>query len=168
MPQEATKTCAFTGHRPQGLPWGYNECSPLFEAARKRLQNELFRAVGLGYEKFLTGMAVGADQMLAALVIEMIKGGSEVELCAAIPCKTQPHRWIEPQKQRYWDILSMCSEITVLQEDYTPGCMQRRNRWMIDRSGMLIAMWNGSYTGGTAGTLRYAREKGLMLSIIDV
>ncbi len=168
MNSGAEVTCAFTGHRPQSLPWGYSEFAPSFLAARERLRRELCLAVGSGYKIFLTGMAVGADQMFASLVIELIDGGEEIELRAAVPCRTQASRWTEPQKARYWDILSRCSEIEVLQDEYSAGCMQRRNRWMVDRSGLLIALWNGSPSGGTAGTLRYAREKGLRLSIVNV
>ncbi len=42
----------------------------------------------------------------------------------------------------------------------TPGCMQRRNRYMVDRSSLLIAVYDGIPQGGTLNTLSYAMGKG--------
>ncbi len=42
---------------------------------------------------------------------------------------------------------------------YTPQCMQERNRYMVDHANYILAVYNGSGKGGTAYTIRYAREK---------
>jgi len=48
---------------------------------------------------------------------------------------------------------------------YTRGCMQLRNRYMVDRADTLIAYVKRD-SGGSAYTKRYAIKKGL--TIIDV
>ena len=46
--------------------------------------------------------------------------------------------------------------------------MMRRNRYMVDRSSRLIAVYNGVPKGGTFQTLAYAMKKGLTIHTIDL
>ena len=48
----------------------------------------------------------------------------------------------------------------MVQDHYSPGCMQRRNRYMVDHSALLIAVYNGQ-AGGTRQTLEYAIARGV-------
>ena len=52
-----------------------------------------------------------------------------------------------------------------MQEAYTPGCMMRRNRYMVDASRILIAAFDGT-AGGTRYTVEYALRRGI--EIFDV
>ena len=54
------------------------------------------------------------------------------------------------------------------QHTYTPGCMNRRNRYMVDRSSLLIAVYDGIPQGGTLNTLSYAMGKGVRTVILPV
>ena len=58
-------------------------------------------------------------------------------------------------RSRWSALVVQCDKKTVLQEYYTPDCMLRRNRYMVDRSAMVIAVYDGS-NGGTRRTLEYA------------
>ena len=51
------------------------------------------------------------------------------------------------------------------QEQYYNGCFMERNRYMVEQSGRLIAVVNGT-KGGTAATLRYAEKQGLEIDLI--
>ena len=53
----------------------------------------------------------------------------------------------EAQKSRYRDILARCDYETMVQQSYTPGCMQRRNRYMVDHASLLIAVNDGARGG---------------------
>ena len=53
---------------------------------------------------------------------------------------------------------------TVLQS-YTPGCMQRRNRYMVDHASLLIAVNDGA-RGGTRSTIEYAFKRGV--NVLDI
>ena len=86
---------------------------------------------------------------------------------AAVPCDSQANSWPEEQKERYNAILSSCDTVTFVQHQYTPGCMLRRNRYMVDSSSVLLACFNGS-SGGTMNTLLYARRQGVKTIIIDI
>ena len=54
-----------------------------------------------------------------------------------------------------------------MQQNYTPGCMMRRNRYMVDRSNRLIALFDGNPGGGTCNTLLYAIREALEVIQLD-
>ena len=52
-------------------------------------------------------------------------------------------------------------------EDYYKGCMLERNRYLVDHSAKLLAVYNGERRGGTAMTVRYAKKIGREVFVID-
>ena len=54
---------------------------------------------------------------------------------------------------------------TLVSSAYTPECMMRRNRYMVDNAGTVLAVFNGS-PGGTFNSLRYA--VGLGRKIVEI
>ena len=88
-----------------------------------------------------------------------------ITLEAAIPCPSQADGWGERQQARYRDILSRCDYETMVQQSYTPGCMQRRNRYMVDHASLLIAVNDGA-RGGTRSTIEYAFKRGV--NVLDI
>lgn len=40
-----TKKCAFTGHRPQSLPFGFNEADERCIALKQKLRDEIIRQI---------------------------------------------------------------------------------------------------------------------------
>ena len=71
-------------------------------------------------------------------------------------------------QRRRMTLLDQCDLETVVQHTYTPGCMNRRNRYMVDRSSLLIAVYDGIPQGGTLNTLSYAMGKGVRTVILPV
>ena len=154
------KTCCFTGHRPRKLPFGSDETdercvklkNTLYAKARELIENE-------GVTKFISGLALGVDTFAAEAVLLLKEEFPEIILEAAIPCEDQPAFWKTSDRTRYYKIAERCDISTVLQKRYTNGCMQKRNRYMVDNSDIVIAVWDGS-SGGTELTVRYAEKTG--------
>ena len=159
---DKTTTCTFTGHRENKLPWRANES----DARCLRLKQRLYDAVEAvwhgGVRHYICGMANGCDFYFAEAVIALRAEHPEVTLEAAIPCEGQAARWTAAQRRRYERLVSECDYCTVVSKDYTPDCMLRRNRYMVDASGVLISAYNGS-PGGTRSTLLYAMRQGLQI-----
>lgn len=160
-------TCCFTGHRPQSLPYGYNEQDPQCIKLRMviwNLMNKLIKENLVTH--FISGMALGIDQMCAEMVIALRDKNPEVTLECAIPCEEQAVKWTEPQRDRYFWIAERCDKETLVQHHYDKDCMQKRNRYMVDSSEIVIAVWNGK-PSGTGNTVRYAQEKGKTILVIN-
>ncbi|MEG0825497.1 MAG: hypothetical protein RSG86_07105 [Oscillospiraceae bacterium] len=54
----------------------------------------------------------------------------------------------------------------MLQRAYIKGCMQNRNRYMVDSSQFVLAVWAGR-PGGTGSTVRYAQQQGRQIVCIN-
>ncbi len=164
---ERNARCCFTGRRPQHLPWGMREDDARCLRLKAELAARLDGLYEAGYREFICGMALGCDMYFAEAVLALREKHPDVRLEAAIPCGDQPERWNRAQRLRYNALLDRCDKVTVLQIRYTPDCMMRRNRYMVDRSSLLLACTDGQ-PGGTLNTVVYAMEQGLELVTVEI
>lgn len=162
------KSCCFTGHRPAKLPWGYDEENAACSKLKDELALWITKLIEFGVNKFYTGMAMGTDIWAAELVLAMKKKypDKNINLIAAIPYEGQTNKWSEDWKKRYTDILNQADKKVLLQKQYTRGCLHARNRYMVDNSSFIIAVFNGE-EGGTKYTIDYAKKQGLRIKILD-
>ena len=160
-------SCCFTGHRPAKLPWGTNENDPRCFDLKQELAARLQGVYEAGYRHFICGMAAGCDLYFAEAVLAMRREHPEVTLEAAIPCEGQADAWPQELRRRYEALVADCDEVTMLQHAYTPGCMQRRNRYMVERSSLLLAVYDGM-PGGTMNTILLARRSGCRVITIEL
>ena len=165
--KDAQTSCCFTGHRPAKLPWGLNENDERCTALKNEISARLEGIYIAGYRHFICGMALGCDTYFAEAVIKLRERYGDVTLEAAIPCGTQPDRWTAEQRKKYNSLIDSCDEITVVQIEYTPDCMQRRNEYMVDNSSLLLACYDGK-PGGTMKTLLYAMRSDVKTIVIDI
>ena len=153
--------CAFTGHRPERLPWGQDETDARCLALKTVLRQALRTLYGRGCTAFVCGMARGCDLYFAEAVLALRDAGElpGASLAAMLPCPTQAARWDGQTRARYQRILARCDTVRTLETAYTPGCMLRRNRAMVDAADVLLTVFDGG-EGGTAATVRYAGRRG--------
>ena len=153
--------CAFTGHRPERLPWGQNEDDARCAALKTLLRRTVREVYDRGFHTFLCGMARGCDQYFAeAVVAAWADGAQYARRCALVPCPSQPDGWDAASRTRYWALLAACDRVEVLEDHYSPGCMLRRNHEMLRRAQLLISVYDGT-PSGTAATVRRAEQQGI-------
>ena len=161
------RTCCFTGLRPQKLPFGFDEGNRLCLQIKERLKQEIIRLITEQHvTHFISGMALGVDQWAAEIILCLQEKYPDITLECALPCETQAAKWSVNQRERYFSIVERCSKETMLQTGYTRDCMIKRNRYMVDRSRYVLAVWDGS-NGGTGYTVRYARSQNRIVQIIN-
>lgn len=157
----------FTGHRSQKLPWGFNEEDGRCKKMKERLQVEIVKAIQRGYKTFLCGMAIGFDMICAETVLSLKKEHKDLKLIGALPCKTQDCKWSYNEKKRYRDLLSRLDGVRCIYDEYIGAeCMLERNRFMVNNSSLMIALFDGK-AGGTKSTIEFARRQGLEIIIIE-
>lgn len=165
---EKHETCCFTGHRPQSLPWGFNEQDERCLKMKEQLKIEIVKAIEGGYTTFISGMALGFDIICAETVLELKKTYPQIKLIGALPCKTQDKLWREADKRRYRKLLKKLDGIRCIYDDYIGSeCMLERNRFMINNSSLVIALYNGK-NGGTQKTIEYAKKQNIKIVILPV
>ena len=152
-------TCCFTGHRLQKLAFGSDETCSKCKILKSKLRDESITLIEhFSVTHFISGMALGTDMFAAETVLELQEVYSHITLECALPCGSQAQEWNEEQRDRYYNILSQCNKITLLQTLYTNDCMQKRNEYMINKSDYVISIWNGT-PSGTANTIAYAKQQ---------
>ena len=157
----------FTGNRPVSLPWKYNEDCELFLTFKTSFSNLIKALIENGARYFITGMAMGFDMIAAEVVLELKKDYPEVKLESAIPCMNQYKGWNESYKKRYNQILERADKVTYLTDkNYFDGCFHVRNRYMVDKSDLVLAC-SFSSGGGTVSTIKYALSKNKNLIIVS-
>ena len=162
------KVCAFTGYRPHKLPYGNDELNPGCERLKQRLFCETLRLTREGVCIFISGMARGVDIWAAEIVLDLRETlpDRNLQLWAAVPYDRQALSWSISEQARYRRILERADRVERLSQEYYNGCLQKRNRWMVDHATHLIAVYDGQ-PGGTKSTLDYARRNGLEITIIE-
>ncbi len=151
--------CAFTGHRAEKLPWRNNEDDPRCLSLKTQLEDAIEAVYRAGITHFICGMATGCDLYFGEAVLALRAIHGEVTLEAAIPWEGQSSAWAEPLRRRYARLVAECDYHTLVQKNYTPDCLMRRNRYMVDSASVLIAA-NSGRPGGTMSTLLYAIRRG--------
>ena len=167
MMRARQESCCFTGHRNEKLPWGDNEYDVRCTALKERIHEAVETAYTNGFRHFICGMAEGCDTYFCEEVMALRARHQEVTVEAAIPCQEQADKWSEEDRERYRDLVDRCDYETVVQNHYTLGCMQRRNRYMVDHASLLIAVHDGQ-SGGTRNTIEYAFSRQIDVVILPV
>ena len=145
--------CCFTGHRPEKMELGEKEIKSLLEKA-------IDEAIADGYVTFITGMAMGTDIWAAEIVLERKKMNKDLHLICALPHPNFESRRSMTEKMKFNKILKNADIVKEINDHYFTGCYQVRNEWMVDRSNLVIAVFNGQKSG-TKNTVDYAFRKGI-------
>lgn len=149
---KAQSVC-FSGHRliPQGKR----------TELKQELRTEIAKAYARGVRNFYCGMALGFDTLAATAALSLQCELPGMRVIAVIPFQGQADRWTEADRELYEDILANVDETVVLSRRYYDGCLLRRNDYMLERSGGVIAYFDGQPKGGTYYTCKMARSHGL-------
>lgn len=146
------RTCCFTGHRL------INRSD--FDSIKAEVKKAVIALINKGVIFFGAGGALGFDTIAAESVLELKESFPQIKLILVLPCKNQTRGWSDYDVKRYKDILRRADKVVYVSEHYYDGCMQKRNRHLVDNSGYCICYLKRN-SGGTAYTVNYAIKNGL-------
>lgn len=146
------KTVCFTGHRK--IP------DNQLKRIAVRLDKTVERLILSGYCYFAAGGALGFDTMAAECVLKFKKIYPRIKLILLLPCLNQTKNWRDEDIAVYEKIKNQADKVLYISEEYTKGCMFRRNRRLVDCSSLCVAYM--THTGGeTAYSVNYARRENI-------
>jgi len=148
-------TCCVTGHR--DIP------ADKIQYVQMQLRQELLQAILSGYTHFISGFAAGVDLIFAGIVADL-KSKYPITLEAAIPYLGR----MDTPDKAFQRLLKECDIVQVHTDQYSKGCYMVRNRYMVDCSALVIAVHDGRKSGGTAATIKYARQMERDVSEIEL
>ena len=135
------KSCCFTGHR------SLNGAEKLKVAVR--LRKVIKELVKQGIVFYGAGGALGFDTLAAQTILDMKKEYPQLRLILVLPCEDQTRGWRSEDIAVYEDIKRRSDKVVYVSREYTPNCMHRRNRHLVDHSGTCICYLTRD-SGGTA------------------
>ncbi len=97
-----------TGHRPFGLPWGYDKTKENCLRFKRDLFVILRNAILYGIETFLTGMAEGFDMIADETIIELKKNFHLSNLLQSFRAKVKKRNGNEASKKdigKFWKVV---------------------------------------------------------------
>ncbi|MCI8370462.1 MAG: DUF1273 domain-containing protein [Clostridia bacterium] len=164
------KTCCCTGHRPKGFPFKYGVDKQKHYAYIQALEEKIVLAITeYGITNFISGMAIGADLDFAEIVLNLRDNENyPITLECAIPDVNQTLKWNDKDKNRHYAILQSADEKNYISGRNVADSMLKRNRYMVDKSELVIAVFNGIEKGGTWYTINYAKKKSKIIQLIDL
>ena len=147
-----------TGHA--GLPPPTAEL--VTSALRDTLRPYTLNLVGV------TMLGPGADQLFARVVLAL---GGTLYVVQPKVCMQYRDSFHDPVAQRGYDELyGQASHVQVLEHTTsTEGAHMDGGQAVVDRSSVLVAVWDGQPArglGGTADVVAYARERGVPVEVI--
>jgi len=125
-----------------------------------RLEKAIVEQIEKGVRFFGAGGALGFDTLAAQTVLRLREKYPDIKLVLVLPCLTQTRGWPAGDAAEYERIKALADKVVCISQAYTPDCMFRRNRHLVDHSGVCICCLTRD-TGGTAYTVRYARKQGI-------
>lgn len=149
------QTCCFSGHRE--LPTGLKRWK-----LAKELEKAVIEQIENGVRFFGAGGALGFDTLAAKTVLKLREKYPDIKLILVLPCTTQAKRWSAEDVEEYERIKAQADKVVYTSQEYTKGCMFKRNRHLVENSSVCICYLTRD-TGGTAYTVKYAQSKGLRI-----
>ncbi len=159
MIDSKNKCVCFTGHRPEKLSLSEDE-------VKSGLRQEISKAISEGYTTFITGMAKGVDLWAGEIVLNLRGNSIDIKLVAADPYAGFGKGWSSEWKSLHDKIIAEADHVENVCSSYNKGCFMIRNKWMVDHSNLVIAVFNGE-AGGTKNTIDYAKKQGVEVRFVS-
>ena len=124
-----SKRIAFTGYRPQKMPFGFDETDNRCIDFKKRLRDTIENFIWQGYQHFISGGAMGMDMYAAEIVLELKEKYPQISLEMVSPFDDQAAKWKPEYQQRHRRLFQAADITTVIGHEYTKSCMSCTHQW---------------------------------------
>ena len=149
------RTCCFTGHRvipEKDLP-----------GILERTERAVRRLIEHGVVFFGVGGAIGYDTEAAKLLFRLrTTDYPQIKVILVYPFEGFTGRWSDEQRAGYARLLPQYDKVVCVAQRASREAYLERDRHLVDGSAYCIAYCTRN-RGGTAYTLRYARQEGLKI-----
>lgn len=154
-------TCAcFTGHRAM--------TDEELKSSALLVSEQIKALYAKGIRNYYAGGAIGFDLAAAVTVLNMKRVYPDITLNLALPCPNYQSKWTRSHVELFERVRARADNEVYVSESYHRGCMQVRNKYMVDKSAVCIAYLREK-TGGTYNTVTYALKKGRqVINLTDV
>ena len=142
---------------------GWREIPPARQSwLESRLAEEVAGLVEKGITRFLSGAAPGFETLAARTVIRVRERAPGVRLVLVLPCLDLTWGWSPEEAEAYREVSAGADLRVLLAQRYSPGCIRRQGRYLVDHSGVCLCWFPPGGRGGYGWhSVIYARERGV-------
>lgn len=151
---DINNTACFTGHRKLAKRDLYKISSIL--------DDEILKLYHKGVKTFLSGGALGFDQIAASHIINFKRDLKDITLFFIIPYKDFSRDWSKEKVDNYEILLSLADGIHYISNEYTRTSISERNLYLVENSSYCINYLK-NMRSGTGQTINFAKENNLEL-----
>ena len=112
---------AFTGYRPEKMPFQESKKDKRYLAFRAILSRVISRLIELGGTYCISGVARGFDTWVAEEILELRKENKEIQLECAIPFPGQADSWEKADQKRKYNNCLPPDRLPLLPSKWLPN-----------------------------------------------
>lgn len=158
----------FSGHRPETLLKYATDKDLFMQDLSDCLYDLILDSINDGYTDFFSGMAQGVDLIASEIVLNFKEKNHNIKHHAVYPFASQSKSYDVYWQTLFMKVMTYSDTNNILSPKYVRGCYQKRNRYIVDHSSCLIAVFNGDYKSGTGQTIKYALKRNIPTKIIHI
>lgn len=125
----------------------------------------VLEALQKGAQGFAVGGAPGYDLLCGELLLSLKERYPQIRLLVYLPYRGFGESFSPADKKTSQKLLAAADEAVALAPHYFKGCMQLRNRRLVEDAALCIAYLRKPKSG-TAQTVSLARQKGIEVILV--
>ena len=144
------------------------DCDEQRQQYLQALENAVSYMIEKGFSYFISGGTLGVDTDFAETVVRLREKYPHIRLEIVLPCRKVRLKGAKQERERFWQILFKADFITALSQRYTPWAIKNKNRYLIDKANVMLAVPNGKKKSGVYAAMRYAKMQFKYVDLIEL
>ena len=135
--------CAIIGQHPLRFPWGFDEEDDRCRKLKIELAQQIMVLRQSGVSQFLTACDCGVG-LYAAEIINGLRAATDHDLMLSCytPHEEQATKWAPYLRERYFDMLTVCTYLSAVCEVGTPDAQMQAYKKIIDLADVVLCVYD--------------------------
>ena len=142
--------CAIIGQHPMRFPWGFDEEDTQCRRMKLELAQCIMELRQCGVTEFQVACDPGVG-LYAGEIVNITKQNDEaMRLVCVTPFEEQATKWTPQLRDRYFDMLADCTDLSCVDYQETPNTQLMAYRRIVKQSDMLVAVYDPELASDSA------------------
>ena len=142
--------CAVMGQHPLCFPWGFDEEDTQCRSMKLELAQRIMELRQCGVTEFQVACDPGVGLYAAEIINTLRENDQALRLICALPHEGQATKWTPQLRERYFDMLADCTDLSCVDYQETPNAQLMAYRRIVKQSDMLVAVYDPELASGSA------------------
>ena len=134
--------CAVMGQHPLRFPWGFDEEDASCAKMKMELAQQIMVLCQEGVSQFLVACDCGVGLYAAEIVNGLRMTDRDLMLLCYTPHEEQATKWAPYLRERYFDMLTVCTYLSAVCEVGTPDAQLQAYKKIIDLADVVLCVYN--------------------------